>query len=66
MERDFFINVHRYSCKVSAVIFTFPQHIDFLDTFSKIPEISNFMKIRPVGAELFHDDGRTDRQTWRS
>jgi len=22
--------------------------------------ISNFMKIRPVGAELFHADGRTD------
>jgi len=24
------------------------------------------MKIRPVGAELFHADGRTDGQTWRS
>jgi len=24
------------------------------------------MKIRPVGAELFHVDWRTDRQTWRS
>jgi len=28
------------------------------------------MKIRPVGAKLFHKDGRTDReieeQTWRS
>jgi len=23
------------------------------------------MKIRPVGAELFHADRRTDRQTWR-
>jgi hypothetical protein len=22
--------------------------------------MSNFMKIRPVGAELFHADGRTD------
>jgi len=29
--------------------------------FSKNPHISNFMKIRPVGAELFHADGRTDR-----
>jgi len=26
-------------------------------------QISNFMKIRPVGAELFHVDGWTDRQT---
>ena len=31
--------------------------------FSKDTEIPNFMKIRPVGAELFHADGRTDGQT---
>jgi len=31
-----------------------------LDRFSKIPDISNFMKIRQVGAELFHADGRAD------
>jgi len=24
------------------------------------------MKIRHVGAELFHADGQTDRQIWRS
>jgi len=24
------------------------------------------MNIRPVGAEWFHADRRTDRQTWRS
>jgi len=24
------------------------------------------MKIRPVGAELFHADGRTNMQTWRN
>jgi len=27
--------------------------------------ISNFMKIHPVVAELFHADRQTDRQTWR-
>jgi hypothetical protein len=27
--------------------------LEFLDSFSKDAEISNFMKIRPVGAELF-------------
>jgi len=26
----------------------------------KNPQIQNFMKIRPVGAELFHADRRTD------
>ena len=25
--------------------------------------VSNFMEIQPVGAELFHADGRTDRRT---
>jgi hypothetical protein len=33
----------------------------FLYTFFKNTQISSFIKIRPVGAELFHEDGRTDR-----
>jgi len=32
----------------------------FFDSFSKTTEIQNFMKIRPVGAQFFHADGRTD------
>ena len=36
----------------------------FFDRFSKkYPQISNVIKIRPLGAELFHEDGRTDGQT---
>jgi hypothetical protein len=34
---------------------------DFPTDFQKNTQISNFMKIRPVGAELFHADGRTDK-----
>jgi len=34
--------------------------VNFLDRFSKNPQILNFMIIRPVGAELFFADGRTD------
>jgi len=34
--------------------------------FLKDTDISDFMKIRPVGAELFLVDRQTDRQTWRS
>ena len=29
--------------------------------FSKNTQVPNFTQIRPVGAELFHEDGRTDR-----
>jgi hypothetical protein len=34
--------------------------LDFIDSFSKNIQISNFMKICPVAAELFNADGRTD------
>ena len=30
--------------------------------FEKNAHIQNFMKIRPVGSELLHADGQTDRQ----
>jgi hypothetical protein len=33
----------------------------FLERFSKIPKISNFMKIRPVKAVLFRAERRTNR-----
>ena len=31
--------------------------------FEKNPQISNVIKILPVGAELFYANGRTDEQT---
>jgi hypothetical protein len=34
--------------------------LNFLERILKDAQISNVMKIRPVGAELFHADGRTD------
>jgi hypothetical protein len=43
------INVHRSSCKVPVILVRFKWN-----RFSKNTEIRNFMKIRPVGAELFH------------
>jgi hypothetical protein len=36
------------------------MNIEFLDTFEKNTRISNFMKVLPVGTELFHADGQTD------
>jgi hypothetical protein len=43
----------RYSFKILIKLTLF-QH-----TFEN-PQISNFMKIRPVRGELFHTDGRMD------
>ena len=49
----------RYSCQIlvklefSRQIFENYLHIKFHET-------------RPVGAELFHADGQTDRQAWRN
>jgi len=35
-----------------------------LTDFFKNTHMSNFIKIHPVGTELFHADGETDGQTW--
>ena len=65
--RDILKNVYRSSSKVPLILVRFKLILNFLDIFSKNTQVSNFMKIRPVGAELFHaDEGmgrRTDRQT---
>jgi len=37
--------------------------LEFCQRFSKNNRVSNFMKIRPVGAELFHAGGRKDVRT---
>ena len=39
--------------------------MDFLDRFSTNTQISNFMKIRPLGTELFYADRQTDTLTDR-
>jgi len=36
-----------------------------MDRFSNNPQISNFMNIHPLGAELFYTHGQTDRQADR-
>jgi len=38
----------------------FLRNLHFHDRFSKIRQISNFMTLRPVGAEFFHADRQTD------
>jgi len=52
-------NIYWPSCKVPVILLSFVRI--FLYTFSKSNEVSNFMKIRPLGAELFYADRQKDR-----
>jgi len=54
------MNVHRFSCKVPVFLARVERILNFLKTFWKNIQISNFMKIRPAGAELFHAGRQTD------
>jgi hypothetical protein len=38
----------------------FNKNLIFSQDFSKNTQISNFIKTRPAGGEVFHADGRTD------
>jgi hypothetical protein len=55
------INVYLSSRKVPDIFVRLWWNLDILDIFWKNIQIINFVKIRPVGTELFQADGRTDR-----
>jgi hypothetical protein len=55
-QRDTIIHVSRSSCKVGIILVIFQRNLNFMDIFSKNRRVSNFIKILPVGAELFHTD----------
>jgi hypothetical protein len=55
-ERNIITNVHRSSSSAHEI----QSNVNFLDTFSKNFQISVFMKIRLIGAELFYSDGWMD------
>jgi hypothetical protein len=54
-------NVKTSSCIVLVTRFEFLWNLNFLNTFSKKSLMSNFIKISPIVAELFHVDKPTDR-----
>jgi hypothetical protein len=60
IQPDIVINVIKFSCKV-PVILRFYWNLNILDRFfGKRAQLSGFIKIRPVGAELFHAYGQTN------
>jgi hypothetical protein len=61
--RDTIINVHKSSCKVPITFVKLSTSLNFLNISSKNTQISNFMEIRQVGAELFHAEGETAART---
>jgi len=60
------IYVYWPSCKVPFILVRLYWKFNFLDRLSKNTQISNFMKILPVGAEIFHADRRTNGQTGKT
>jgi hypothetical protein len=60
IQQDSITNVITSSPKVPVILVRAWQKLNFLDKFSKNTHILNFMKIRPVGAELLNADGQTD------
>jgi hypothetical protein len=56
-----FLYVYWSSCEVPIIFVRFQLNMNFLHKFSENAQISNFMIIRTVGAELFHADGQTGR-----
>jgi hypothetical protein len=60
VQQDIIINVYTLSCKASFTLAGFLLNLNFVNRFYKNAVIQNFMKIRLVGAELFHADGQID------
>ena len=58
---DCIIHVCRYSCQVPIILVRFKSNLNFLSKFSKNTPASNFLKIHPVGAKLFHVARRLDK-----
>ena len=64
MKRNIVINVKTSSCEITVIFVRFELNLKFFDKFLKT-QVSDFFKLRLVGAELFLADKRIDRWTDR-
>jgi len=53
------MNIDRH-VKCPLILSHFNESFNFLNRFSENTQISNLMKVRSLGAELFHADGWAD------
>jgi hypothetical protein len=55
-------NAYLPACEVPFILVRLEWTLNFLDRFSKNTRMLRYMKIQPMGAELFHTDRQvTDR-----
>ena len=65
IREDTVINVRSLPVKYPLFLPDFNKTWDILEICSRNAQISNFIKIRPVGAKMFHGHGQTDgRPRW--
>jgi hypothetical protein len=58
IQQDMIKNVQSPTCTIPVILASLSRNLNFLDRLSST-QTSNLMKIRSVGAELFHAGGRT-------
>jgi len=60
IQQDITTNTLTFPRKLPVILVRFLGILKFHDRVSKNIENRNFIKIRPMGADLFYDDGRTE------
>ena len=65
IQRETSTNVQRFIYKLPVILSDYTEPFIFSTDFKKNTEITNFIKIRPVAAEMFHADKRPDIQAQR-
>jgi len=58
-------NVYWSSCKLTINFVRFLLYLNFINRFPENSQISNLIKISPVGGEMIHADNQAEGQTDR-